>query len=225
MNDFIEAMNEYCDDTPKYEFMEMIRYKGEDVLVCVLLNRENGDGYVDIFCNIPEFPDKEYRVICIDYDIWLNKSIYRFVVGHELAHIDTEHLIANKCEHRFHYRNVLMEIYCDIKSLESVNDINVLNNVLSEITEWASFCDHDHKNYDLFREFELRKWFIRKLKQGRKITSGFLYEYINRRIPEINIEITHNLKEAEKFLNNTKHIENSEAVNNIYINKQDKFYI
>lgn len=225
MVDFIELLNEYCDNTPRYEFKEKIQYAREDVLVCVLLNRENGDGYVDICYNIPEYPDKEYRVICIDYDIWLNESLYKFVVGHELAHIDIEYLQMGKRKHRFHCRNVLMEIYCDIKSLEFENDVKVLNDVLSEITEWGSFYDYNNKNYDVFREFELRKWFIRKLKQGRKISSGFLYKYINRRIPEINIEITDNLKEAEKFLNNTKHIENSKAVNNIYINKKDKFYI
>lgn len=227
MTDFLELLDEIYDTKTleRYKFVDELQYSGEEVLVCVLLDRENGDGYVDVCYNIPEYPDKECTVICVDYDVWLNKSLYKFVVGHELAHMDIGYLAMDEPKHRFHCRNILMEIYCDVKSLESTNDVGILNDILSEITNWTSLYDNHRKNYDVMREFELRKWFIRKLKQGKKITSKFLYEYINKRIPEINIEIYNNLKEAEKFLDVVKDMKNSKAVNTIYINKKDRFYV
>ena len=135
-----------------------------------------GYGCVSQVFDIPEENNElnTRLAIGLSYDVFKDDCKLKYTLGHEIAHIDLFHL-PEYTNHPYQMRYSLIEAYCDVKAIESIEDreeqvkaFRYIKDYLLSLTDGA---------YDTRRENEIRFACVRLYLKG-KLTSKMLYDYI-----------------------------------------------
>lgn len=131
----------------------------------------------DIACmsqvyNIPgrDMTDVEFVIFISEHFLIDNEVTFNCILGHELAHIDFYNLPKYN-SHGAQDRYPFIEIYCDIKGFEFVNDKDAIRNNIQTIKKQIGVSK--------VRENELRFTFIRLFLKGLA-DSEFVRMYIEK---------------------------------------------
>lgn len=176
----------YSFDDIEYEF-DIIDYSlhdkiyderiKQDIYVYETIVDEIKDGFMAQTYNIREIDNPLTVRFCVflSDDVVEDKVLYKYMLGHELAHIDLFDL-PKYDKHYNQYRYVITEAYCDVKSLEGMKDLEerqaVYDIIMEDIKSIGDIDDVRNK-----RESEIRRSLMREFMKGR-ITSKDIYEYI-----------------------------------------------
>lgn len=173
---FIDLIYDF--DIDEYVLYDIVKIKGYDKPVYVY----SVDCYDnELACLVQSFyiphivNDLDVHFVAfISNEIIEDELQYRYILGHELAHIDFLHLDKYE-DHAFQERFHLIEAYCDIKSLDSIKDIKTeaYVNMMKE-------QEIDENMYNYFysvKERLVRRRLLRLYMKG-KLTVEMLYNYI-----------------------------------------------
>jgi hypothetical protein len=176
----------YSFDDIEYEF-DIIDYSlhdkiyderiKQDIYVYETIVDEIKDGFMAQTYNIREVGNPLTVRFCVflSDDVVEDKILYKYMLGHELAHIDLFDL-PKYDKHYNQYRYVITEAYCDVKSLEGMEDLEERQAVYDMIMEDISSIGEIDEVRNI-RESEIRRCLMREFMKGR-ITSKDIYKYI-----------------------------------------------
>ena len=117
-----------------------------------------------------DMTDVEFVIFISEHFLIDNEVVFNCILGHELAHIDFYNLPKYN-SHNAQNRYPFIEIYCDIKGFEFVNDKDVIRNNIQIIKKQIGIAKT--------RENELRFTFIRLFLKGLA-DSEFVRMYIEK---------------------------------------------
>lgn len=149
----------------------------QDIYIYETLVDEIKDGFMAQAFNIREIDSQLTARFCVflSEDVVENKLLYKYMLGHELAHIDLFDL-PKYDKHYNQYRYVITEAYCDVKSLENITDLNERQEVYEMIMEDIKSIGEIDEVRNI-RESEIRRSLMREFMKGR-VTSKDIYQYV-----------------------------------------------
>lgn len=137
-----------------------------------LIEDEDDIAFVSQVYNIPgrDITDVEFAIFISEHFLIDNEVAFNCILGHELAHIDFYNLPKYN-SHGAQDRYPFIEIYCDIKGFEFVNDKDAIRNNIQTIKKQIGVSK--------VRENQLRFTFIRLFLKGL-VDSKFVSMYIEK---------------------------------------------
>lgn len=199
LNDFNELI--YEAGTEHYRFYMEIYVESINRNVLVYLIEDVDDiAFMSQSYNIPnrDITDVEFVIFISEHFLIDNETAFKCILGHELAHVDFYNLPKYN-SHGAQDRYPFIEIYCDIKGLEFVNNKEAIRNNMQIIKRQIGV----YKT----REIELRFIFIRLYLKGL-VNSDTIRMYIEKnylqhmqyleKVMEHHDEILYNYKVNER---------------------------
>lgn len=138
-----------------------------------LIEDEDDIAFMSQVYNIPgrDMTDVEFAVFISEHFLIDNEVAFNCILGHELAHIDFYNLPKYNDLLTVQERYPFIEIYCDIKGFEFINDKEIIRNNIYIIKKQIGIAKT--------RENELRFTFIRLFLKGL-VDSEFVRMYIEK---------------------------------------------
>lgn len=170
-----------------------------NVLVYLIEDEDNVACMSQVY-NIPKRDvfDVEFVIFISEHFLIDNEVAFKCILGHELAHIDFYNLPKYN-SHGAQNRYPFIEIYCDIKGFEYINDKKAIKDNIQIIKRQIGIAKT--------RENELRFTFIRLFLKGL-VDSEFIRIYIEKnylqhmqyleKVVEFHDEIIYNYKVNER---------------------------
>ena len=171
LNDFEELIYEAA--TEHYRlYTEVYNETIKRNVLIYLIEDEDDMAFISQAYNIPgrKMTDVEFVIFISEHFLLDNEVAFKCILGHELAHIDFYNLPKYN-SHGAQDRYPFIEIYCDLKGYELVNDKNSIKDNVQIIKKQIG----NFKN----REIELRHTFIRLFLNGT-VDSEFVKKYIEK---------------------------------------------
>ena len=171
LNDFDELV--YEAGTEHYSFyMEVYSDSINRNVLVYLVEDEDDIAFMSQAYNIPnrDKSDVEFVIFISEHFLIDNEIAFKCILGHELAHIDFYNLPKYN-SHSVQNRYPFIEIYCDIKGFEFVNDKDAIRKNFQIIKKQIGIART--------REIELRFTFIRLFLKGL-VDSEFVRMYIEK---------------------------------------------
>lgn len=199
LNDFNELTYEAC--TEHYRLYKEIYSDSINRNVLVYLIEDEDDiAFMSQAYNIPgrDVSDVEFVIFISEHFLIDNEVAFNCILGHELAHIDFYNLPKYN-SHGAQDRYPFIEVYCDIKGFEFVNDKDAIKDNIQTIKKQIGIAK--------LREIELRFTFIRLFLKGL-VDSEFIRLYIEKnylkhmdyleKVVEHHDEVIYNYKVNER---------------------------
>lgn len=171
LNDFNELI--YEAGTEHYRLYKEVYSSSINKNVFVYLIEDEDDiAFMSQVYNVPgrDITDVEFAIFISEHFLIDNEVAFNCILGHELAHIDFYNLPKYNslgAQERYPF----IEIYCDIKGFEFVNDRDAIINNIRTIKKQIGIAKT--------RENELRFTFIRLFLKGL-VDSEFVRMYIEK---------------------------------------------
>ena len=171
LHDFKELIYEVC--TEHYRlYTEAYNETIKRNVLVYLIEDEDDLAFMSQVYNIPgrKITDVEFVIFISERFLLDNEIIFKCILGHELAHVDFYNLPKYN-SHGAQDRYPFIEIYCDLKGYELVNNSQAIRENVKTIKRQIGINNK--------REIELRFTFLR-LFLKRIVDSRMLYKYIER---------------------------------------------
>lgn len=171
LNDFNELI--YEAGTEHYRLYKEVYSSSINKNALVYLIEDEDDiAFMSQVYNIPgrDMTDVEFVIFISEHFLIDNEVAFNCILGHELAHIDFYNLPKYN-SHGAQDRYPFIEIYCDIKGFEFVNNKDDIRDNVQTIKKQIGIAKT--------REIELRYTFIRLFLKGL-VDSEFIRMYIEK---------------------------------------------
>lgn len=199
LNNFDELIYEACIEHYRLYTEVYSDSINRNVLV-YLIEDEDDIAFMSQAYNIPgrDVSDVEFVIFISEHFLIDNEVAFNCILGHELAHIDFYNLPKYN-SHGAQNRYPFIEVYCDIKGFEFVNDKDAIKDNIQTIKKQIGIAK--------LREIELRFTFIRLFLKGL-VDSEFIRLYIEKnylkhmdyleKVVEHHDEVIYNYKVNER---------------------------